>query len=110
VESQPKFLNCPAYDDQQDLNRCGLPAEVKRRFIMRSTDGPIECAMIRCPVGHFFNAPIEFLSLEKQPDTARERASAEAWHEALRRKSDGVSVQRTHQASRGLWVALPGRQ
>jgi hypothetical protein len=70
MESPPIFLDCPAYLDEQGLARCGLPAEVKRRFIMRSTDGPLESITIRCPAGHFFNAPIEFLSLEKHPDAA----------------------------------------
>jgi hypothetical protein len=27
---------------------------------MRSTDGPLEAAMIRCPSGHWFNGPNEF--------------------------------------------------
>jgi len=71
MESQPMFLDCPAYLDQQSLDRCGLPAEVKHRFITRSTGGPIESVMIRCPAGHFFNAPIEFLSLENHPGTAQ---------------------------------------
>ena len=49
------FLDCPAYLDQDGAARCGLPAEVRCRFTMRSTDGPLECAMIRCPAGHWFN-------------------------------------------------------
>jgi hypothetical protein len=36
------------------------------RYIMNSTDGPLESAMIRCPRGHFFNGPIEFLTYEKR--------------------------------------------
>jgi hypothetical protein len=43
------FLDCPAYLDHERTVRCGLPAEVRCRFTMRSTDGPIEAAMIRCP-------------------------------------------------------------
>src|SRR5205823_4571940 len=58
------FLNCPAYLDQDRAVRCGLPAEVRCRFTMRSTDGPLESAMIRCPAGHHFNAPIEFLAAD----------------------------------------------
>ena len=57
------FLDCPAYLDQDGATRCGLPAEVSRRFITRSTGGPMESAVIRCPVGHWFNGPIEFLTL-----------------------------------------------
>ena len=69
------FLDCPAYLNNDGAVRCGLPAEVKSRFIMRSTDGPLESAMIRCPVGHAFNAPIEFLTWDKhQGEHAQERA------------------------------------
>jgi len=60
------FLDCPAYLDEEGALRCGLPAEVKRRFTMRSSDGPLEAAMIRCPSGHWFNGPIEFLAPEKK--------------------------------------------
>src|SRR5215468_308334 len=71
METQLMFLDCPAYLDRDGGQRCGLPAEVRCRFIMRSTGGPLESAMIRCPAGHWFNGPIEFLSLEKHPDTSR---------------------------------------
>jgi hypothetical protein len=59
------FLDCPAYLDHDGAARCGLPAEVTGRFTMRSTDGPVEAAMIRCPVGHHFNGPLEFLTWER---------------------------------------------
>ena len=65
MESQIMFLDCPAYLDKEGAVRCGLPAEVRRRFIMRSSDGPLESAMIRCPAGHFFSGPIEFLTFDK---------------------------------------------
>ena len=65
------FLDCPAYLDEEGALRCGLPAEVKRRFTMRSSDGPLEAAMIRCPSGHWFNGPIEFLAPEKERSTIR---------------------------------------
>ena len=69
------FLDCPAYLDKEGAVRCGLPAEVRSRFIMRSTDGPLESAMIRCPVGHVFNGPIEYLTWDKhQSGHAQERA------------------------------------
>jgi len=48
------FLDCPAYLDHDGALRCGLPAEVRCQFTMRSTDGPVESAMIRCPAGHHF--------------------------------------------------------
>ena len=56
------FLDCPAYLDEDGDTRCGLPAEVRRRFTVASTDGPLESAMIRCPVGHWFNGPIGSLT------------------------------------------------
>ncbi len=60
------FPDCPAYLDEEGTLRCGLPAEVRCRFIMRSTDGPLESAMIRCPAGHWFNGPVESLTLERE--------------------------------------------
>ena len=33
------FLDCPAYLDKDGALGCGLPAEVRYRFTMRSTDG-----------------------------------------------------------------------
>jgi hypothetical protein len=61
------FLACPAYLDQDGAVQCGLPAEVTARFTMCSSDGPLESAMIRCPSGHQFNGPVEFLA----PDSGR---------------------------------------
>ena len=56
------FLDCPAYLDQVGAARCGLPAEVRCRFTMHSTDGPVESAMIQCPAGHYFCGAIESLT------------------------------------------------
>jgi hypothetical protein len=74
------FLDCPAYLDQDGATLCGLPAEISRRFIMRSTAGPMESAMIRCPVGHWFNGPIKFLTWDsadkRDPGTAAVAPSA----------------------------------
>jgi hypothetical protein len=61
------FLDCPAYLDQTGSVRCGLPAEVQSRYTVSSTDGPLESARIRCPRGHWFNGPIEFLTWNKNP-------------------------------------------
>jgi hypothetical protein len=36
---------------------------------MKSTDGPLESAKIRCPRGHFFNGPVEALTRDTSPDT-----------------------------------------
>jgi hypothetical protein len=62
MEATMMFLDCPAYLDQEGAVRCGLPAEVRYRFTMRSTDGHLESAMIRCPAGHYFSGPIESLT------------------------------------------------
>jgi hypothetical protein len=56
------FLDCPAYLDEDGARRCGLPAEVRCRFVLRCSDGPLEAATIRCPSGHWFNGPIESLT------------------------------------------------
>jgi hypothetical protein len=60
------FLDCPACLDEDGAVRCQLPAEVTSRFTLRSTDGPLESASIRCPAGHFFNGPIEFLTCDSR--------------------------------------------
>lgn len=65
MSGQIMFLDCPAYLDEERDVRCGLPAAISCRFIMSSTDGPLECAVIRCPSGHFFNGPVEFLVHDK---------------------------------------------
>ena len=57
------LLDCPGYMDHEGAARCGLPAEVEFWYTMESTDGPLESAKIRCPRGHSFNAPVEFLAL-----------------------------------------------
>ena len=46
------FVDCPAYLDQDGAARCGLPAEV------------------RCPAGHWFTGPIEFLTPAPEPGRA----------------------------------------
>lgn len=76
------FLDCPAYLDPGGAARCGLPAEVTCRFTMHSTGGPIESATIRCPAGHWFNGPIEFLTL---PSTGQRDHSPAAIASSVRR-------------------------
>lgn len=56
------FVDCPACLDQDGTVMCGLPAEIRCRFTMRSTEAPLDAAMIRCPAGHWFNGPIESLT------------------------------------------------
>jgi hypothetical protein len=73
MDSHAMFLNCPAYMDNHGAARCGLPAEVEYRYILNSTNGPLEGAKIRCARGHFFNGPIECLTV--QPAAAAVSAS-----------------------------------
>jgi hypothetical protein len=67
VDASVMFLDCPAYLDQHGAARCGLPAAVEYWYAMKSTDGPLESAKIRCPRGHLFNGPVESLTWGKQP-------------------------------------------
>jgi hypothetical protein len=61
MQDEVMFLDCPAYLDAHGAARCGLPAEVEHRYSMRSSDGPMDSAKIRCPRGHWFNGPLESL-------------------------------------------------
>jgi len=70
------FLDCPAYLDDECALRCGLPAEIRCRFTMHSTSGPVESAMIGCPAGHHFSGPIEFLTWDGTDQHAAGRAAA----------------------------------
>jgi hypothetical protein len=65
------FLDCPAYLTARGTVRCALPAEVLYRYQVESTDGPLECAKIRCPHGHWFNGPVESLSWADEPKTSQ---------------------------------------
>src|SRR6266516_1236513 len=83
METSVAFLDCPAYMDKRGAARCGLPAEVEYRYTVRSSDGPLESAKIRCPRGHWFNGPIEFLTWDKHsgaavPHTAEARRQGAA--------------------------------
>jgi hypothetical protein len=91
VERQLVFLNCPAYLDNDGTIRCGLPAEVETRYTMRSTDGPLESAKIRCPRGHWFNGPIASLTLDStdRPGPGTARASSRAGCDGLQGTDDG---------------------
>jgi hypothetical protein len=70
MNRQIMFVDCPAYLGENHSTRCGLPAELTHRFLMNSTDGPLESATIRCPAGHFFNGPVEFLTYDKRGSAA----------------------------------------
>jgi hypothetical protein len=75
MESRLMFLDCPAYLDRDGSQRCELPAEVRCRFLMGSTGGPLDSAMIRCPAGHWFNGPVESLTLTTGPGRVAPRPS-----------------------------------
>ena len=62
MDGQTMLVDCPEFLGSDGAARCGLPAEVEARYTIRSTDGPLESAKIRCPRGHWFNGPIESLS------------------------------------------------
>jgi hypothetical protein len=85
------FLDCPAYLDQEGAVRCGLPTEVRCRFIMCSTDGPLECAMIRCPAGHWFNGPIESLAWDRtdKHDPGTAEVASSTGHDRLQGTHEG---------------------
>jgi len=69
------FMDCPEYMDKHGAVRCGLPAEVESRYTVRSSDGPLESAKIRCPRGHWFNGPVESLIWSKDHGAAVPRAT-----------------------------------
>jgi hypothetical protein len=62
MQTSVMFLDCPAYMDDHGTMRCGLPAAVQYWYTVESTDGPLESAKIRCPCGHGFNGPVEYLT------------------------------------------------
>jgi hypothetical protein len=66
VDTGMIFMDCPAYMDERGTVRCGLPAEVEYRYAVRSSDGPLESARIRCPRGHWFNGPVESLTWDRR--------------------------------------------
>ena len=88
------FLDCPAYLDEDGAQRCGLPAEVRCRFTMRSSDGPFEAATIRCPAGHWFNGPIESLTWDGKDNHDPGTAGAGS-------RTGTDSLQRSHNARHG---------
>jgi hypothetical protein len=71
-------LDCPACLDEEGAVRCGLPAEVRCQFTTRSSDGPAEAAMIRCPARHWFNGPIQSLTREREQEPRAAHAAAES--------------------------------
>jgi hypothetical protein len=96
------FLDCPAYLDQEGVARCGLPAEVRCRFTMRSADGPLERAMIRCPAGHHFSGSIESLTWDRGGEAARRDLRGSPRRHA-RRPNSAPAYYLGHPA--GQWIA-----
>jgi len=108
------FIDCPAYQDQDGAVRCGLPAEVTGRFPMRSTDGPLESVMIRCPSGHWFNGPIEFLTAHsgRKHDPGQAAAACRAGHDsrmASRAGRDGIGGPSRRNSAPAYYLGWPAR-
>ncbi len=40
---------------------CGAPAAIEERYVLQSTDGPVEHAKVRCVTGHGFFLPVASL-------------------------------------------------
>jgi hypothetical protein len=76
---------------------------------MRSTGGPLESAMIRCPAGHWFNGPIE--SLTWQPshkhDQGKPAAAVTASGDSLAGGHDGRG--RSGRLTVQAFGGMPGR-
>ena len=65
------FLDCPAWLDNDGTVRCGLPAEVKRRYITRSTDGAPRKHHDQLPCRALVQRPIEYLTQRAATSTRR---------------------------------------
>lgn len=102
------FLDCPAYLDQDRAARCGLPAEVRCQFTMRSTDGPLESVVIRCPAGHHFSGPVECLTQDGgKPDPGPAEGSRAGRDSLECRDGDGGFVRRDFRAEPARRVRTP---
>ena len=64
MDTSVTFLDCPAYMDKHGTVRCGLPATVEYRYTIRSIERVLDAVKIRCPRGHWFNGPVEALTVE----------------------------------------------
>lgn len=62
MNADTTFLDCPAYANRGEA-RCGLPAAVEDRYTLGSTDGAVTAVRIRCPEGHWFNGPVDALTV-----------------------------------------------
>jgi hypothetical protein len=57
VRTETTLLDCPAFLDDDNLVRCGLPAEVEYRHTVMATAGPLDMVKISCPRRHWFIGP-----------------------------------------------------
>lgn len=60
--------------DTTTCPECGAPAEVTDRFVLESTDGPIEHATVVCALRHRFTVLVERLATHAM-ESERERRS-----------------------------------
>ena len=97
------FFDCPAWLDKEGGVRCGLPAEVRSRYTLRSTDGFLESAMIRCPDGYWFNGPIE--SLTREGRHAHDQGAAGVGTAARRDSLNGIARHGSPPVAAGLVFA-----
>lgn len=54
---------------------CPSPAEVTDRFVLASTDGPIDHLGLRCAAGHLFRMPADSLSAGAQAALRQQEAA-----------------------------------
>jgi hypothetical protein len=60
-----EHLRRRSVDTQLDLTvcpECAAPAEIERRSVLQSTDGPVEHAKVLCVNEHWFMLPVAFLA------------------------------------------------
>ena len=95
MNTKVTFIDCPAYMDRHGTARCGLPAAVEYRYTVSSVEGPLEAAKIRCPRGHWFNGPIEALTVENYPSAAAPAPTAPAISRLGGRREGGTSANLT---------------
>lgn len=54
--------------DMTTCPHCGVAARVQERFVLESTEGPLEHARIVCRQGHRFNLRVETVALARFED------------------------------------------
>jgi hypothetical protein len=59
---------------------CGAVAEITDRFVLASTDGPIDHLALSCVTGHRFRMPAELLSADGAVSGGLERSHGSAPH------------------------------